>query len=79
MNRIDQKVAIVTGGTQGLGAAIAWQFALSGAKAVFTSGRNVEKGQSVAKNIQDQTGVPVYFIEADLADITTCRKLIARR
>ena len=78
MNRIDQKVAIVTGGTQGLGAAIAWQFALSVAKAVFTCGRNVEKGQSVAKNIQDQTGVPVYFIEADLADITTCRKLIAR-
>lgn len=78
MNRIDQKVAIVTGGTQGLGAAIAWQFALSGAKAVFTCGRNAEKGQSVAKNIQDQTGVPVYFIEADLADITTCRKLIAR-
>ena len=47
-------------------------------KGGFTCGRNVEKGQSVAKNIQDQTGVPVYFIEADLADITTCRKLIAR-
>jgi NAD(P)-dependent dehydrogenase (short-subunit alcohol dehydrogenase family) len=34
MNRIENKVAIVTGGTQGLGAAIAWQFAQAGAKAI---------------------------------------------
>ena len=35
MNRIENKVAIVTGGTQGLGAAIAWQFAQAGAKAIL--------------------------------------------
>ena len=63
MNRIENKVAIVTGGTQGLGAAIAWQFAQAGAKAILTCGRNAENGSQVATKITQSTGVPVVFVQ----------------
>ena len=35
MNRVDEKVAVVTGGTQGLGKAIAMNLAKMGAKGVI--------------------------------------------
>jgi len=77
MNRLDGKVAIVTGGTQGLGAAIARRFADSGAAAVVTCGRSVEKGEAVAEEIIGATGVPVEFVHADLASVEDCRAVIA--
>ena len=76
MNRIDGKVAIVTGGTQGLGAAIARLFARAGAAGVAIVGRGMEKGQAVAKAIEAETGVPVQVIGADLADIADVRRIV---
>ncbi|MES2436371.1 MAG: SDR family oxidoreductase [Pseudomonadota bacterium] len=73
MNRIDGKIAVVTGGTQGLGAAIALQFALSGAAGVVTCGRNREKGEAVAAAIRAKTGCPVHFKQADLEAVADCR------
>ena len=66
MNRIDDKVAIVTGGTQGLGAAIARLFSLAGAAGIAIVGRGVKKGQAVAEAISSETGVPVEMTAADL-------------
>lgn len=77
MNKLDEKIAVVTGGTQGLGAAIANQLAGSGAAGIVTCGRNVEKGHAVAKAITTRTGVPVHFVSADLAKVADCRLVIA--
>ena len=44
MNSIKGKFALVTGGTQGLGAAIAKNFAENGAEGIVTIGRKEEKG-----------------------------------
>ena len=77
MNRIDDKVAIVTGGTQGLGAAIARRFAASGASGIVTCGRTSAKGEAVASEIAQVTGVPVQFVRADLGVVDDCREVVA--
>lgn len=59
--RLEGKVAIVTGATQGLGADIARMLAAGGAR-VFLVGRGREAGQAVAREI----GERAQFIEADI-------------
>jgi NAD(P)-dependent dehydrogenase (short-subunit alcohol dehydrogenase family) len=76
LNRIDGKVAVITGGTQGLGAAIARLFAKAGAEGIAIVGRGAEKGETVARGIAGATGVPVQMIAADLADIDEVRRII---
>ncbi len=56
------KVAIVTGGTMGIGAAIAEVFAEEGARVVIT-GRNPEAGEALAARL----GEAVRYFRADVA------------
>ena len=76
MNRIDGKVAVVTGGTQGLGAATARIAAKAGAAGIVIVGRGLEKGQAVAGSITDETAVPVHMVAADPGNIDDVRKII---
>ncbi len=50
MNRIEGKIAVVTGGTQGLGAAVAKTFAEAGAAGIITCGRNSDNGNSYQRH-----------------------------
>jgi NAD(P)-dependent dehydrogenase (short-subunit alcohol dehydrogenase family) len=77
VGRLDGKIAIVTGGTQGLGAAIARLFAERGAAGIVTCGRSIEKGAAVAEAITAATGVSVSFVAADLAKVEDCRAVVA--
>jgi NAD(P)-dependent dehydrogenase (short-subunit alcohol dehydrogenase family) len=77
MNRLDGQYAVVTGGTQGLGAAIARTFAEAGAAGIVTCGRSTQKGEAVASAITAQTGCPVTFVTADLGRVEDCRAVIA--
>ena len=70
------KVAIVTGGTQGLGEAIARLFGERGAAGIVICGRNRERGERVASDISS-AGCPTVFVEADLANVADCRKVVA--
>lgn len=78
MNRIDGKIAVVTGGTQGLGAAVARLFAQAGAAGIITCGRGRDKGEAVAQAISADTGVPVSFVVADLQNVDHCRAVFAQ-
>lgn len=71
------KVAVVTGGTQGLGAAIASLLAQRGAAGLVICGRNADKGRAVAQKIAADTGCSVHFVRADLARVEDCGRVIA--
>ncbi|MBP0482542.1 SDR family oxidoreductase [Sagittula salina] len=76
MNRIDGKTALITGGTQGLGAAIAWAFAKAGASAIAIVGRDAAKGQKVAQAIHAAHGTDMRVIAADLARIEEVQAIV---
>jgi NAD(P)-dependent dehydrogenase (short-subunit alcohol dehydrogenase family) len=62
--RFADKVALITGGTSGMGRATAVLFAQEGARVVIT-GRNEARGQEVAEEIE-QAGGTAIFIRADV-------------
>ena len=68
--------AVVTGGSQGLGFAIAKRLAEEGAKSIVIAGRNFEKGDAAAKAISAM-GTPCAFVKAELSDAEDCKRLIA--
>jgi NAD(P)-dependent dehydrogenase (short-subunit alcohol dehydrogenase family) len=67
MNRLEGKVAVVTGAGQGIGAAIARRFSQEGAKVVIAE-INKDQGVASAKTIENETGGPVFFVGTDVAD-----------
>jgi NAD(P)-dependent dehydrogenase (short-subunit alcohol dehydrogenase family) len=70
------KVAVVTGGTQGLGETTARLLARRGAAGLVLCGRQWEKGEAVARELSG-AGVPTLFVKADLGKVEDCRKVIA--
>jgi NAD(P)-dependent dehydrogenase (short-subunit alcohol dehydrogenase family) len=65
---LTEKVVLVSGGTQGLGAGIARAAAREGATLVL-AGRNVEKGEKVAAELA-ATGAEASYVRADITDVT---------
>ena len=65
------KVAVVTGSTQGLGAAIATLYVKEGAKVVL-SGRSAKNGAALAKKL----GKNAIYEETDLVRVDDCRRLV---
>jgi NAD(P)-dependent dehydrogenase (short-subunit alcohol dehydrogenase family) len=71
------KVAIVTGATQGLGAAIARELAARHAAGIVITGRSTERGEAVAARISAESGTRVVFVQAELQDVAACRRVVA--
>jgi NAD(P)-dependent dehydrogenase (short-subunit alcohol dehydrogenase family) len=67
--------AIITGGAQGLGFAIAERLAREGARGIILSGRSVEKGEKAAAKIQS-LGTDCSFVKADVSVPEECFRLI---
>lgn len=77
MNLMSGKVCLVTGATQGLGAAIAQRLAAAGAAGIVITGRSAERGAALAARIAAEHGCPAHFIAADFAKVEDCRGAVA--
>ena len=75
MDRLKDKVAIVTGSTSGIGIGIAKLYAAEGAKVVIC-GRRESKGQAVVDAIKENGGEAWYHF-MDITDTSTIDQLLA--
>ncbi|CAI0556396.1 unnamed protein product [Linum tenue] len=64
--RLQGKVALITGGARGIGAAAARLFSQHGAKVVIADIRS-DLGRSVSNQIQLESGHPVSYVQCDVA------------
>ena len=74
MSDLNGKVALVTGGTGGIGAAICLKLAEQGAK-VATNYRNKEKAEAWQKECKDK-GFDIAIYQVDVTDNEGCQKMI---
>jgi len=66
---------VVTGSTQGLGAAVAHTLARRGASGLIICGRRPEQGQAQVRQLAE-LDCQAFFIQADLEQIDDCRAVI---
>jgi NAD(P)-dependent dehydrogenase (short-subunit alcohol dehydrogenase family) len=69
------KVALVTGGSSGIGRAAALAFARAGANVVIAS-RGVEAGEAVAREIESASEAKAHFVRTDVADAGQVEALV---
>ncbi|MEE9146411.1 MAG: SDR family NAD(P)-dependent oxidoreductase, partial [Candidatus Tectomicrobia bacterium] len=72
--RLEGKVALITGGTSGIGRATAVRFVREGA-AVAITGRNTERGEQVVQAIVANGG-EALFIRSDVRFADECRRAV---
>lgn len=74
MRRLEGRVALVTGSTQGLGEGIALRLGLAGA-AVMLNGRSAQKGAGALARLRRQ-GTMAEFLQADLCLRAEAQRLV---
>jgi len=72
---LDNKVAVVTGGSRGIGRAVALELAVRGAAVVVNYNKSPESADSVVKAIQSGGGKAAAF-QADVSDIKQAEAMI---
>ena len=77
MSKLSNKVALVTGGSRGIGAAIAKRLAADGASVAITYTKGADAAASVVKEIE-RAGGKATAIQADAADAKAVRAAVEK-
>ena len=73
--KLSGKVALITGGSRGIGAAIARRLAEDGADVVFSYAGSSERAEQVAREVEGN-GVRSFAVKADQADVEQVGHLV---
>src|SRR5882724_7849774 len=68
--------AIITGGAQGIGFAIARQLSAEGCRSIAIAGRTAEKGARAVDQLK-ALGVYALFVQADVRKVEDCSRIVA--
>lgn len=72
------KTAVVTGGSRGIGRAIAYKLASMGANIAVIYAGNAEAAETVCRRCAEETGVKARAYQCDVADFTAVKETVAR-
>lgn len=76
IRNLEGRVAVVTGGTQGLGQAIAELLVARGVAGLVITGRKAARGEAMARRLQAE-GADAVFVPAELERLDQVRQIIA--
>jgi 3-oxoacyl-[acyl-carrier protein] reductase len=77
MSNLTEKVALITGGSRGIGAGIAKRLAADGAAVVITYAKDAKAASDVVKAIE-QDGGKAVAIQANAADVEALRAAVEK-
>ena len=72
------KTAVVTGGSRGIGRAIAYKLASMGADIAVIYAGNAEAAETVCRRCAEETGGKARAYQCDVADFTAVKETVAR-